>query len=124
MGAVLLTGLLGGVHCAGMCGGIVAALSGQVPAGTRQWPLHLSYNLGRITSYAVAGAAAGAIGTLGLLLDGMLPVQLALYVLANLLLIALGLYLAYQFILTSQVHEIERTAAVAPARAAAANGQP
>ena len=28
-GAVFLTGLLGGVHCAGMCGGIVAALSGQ-----------------------------------------------------------------------------------------------
>ena len=94
MGAVLLTGLLGGVHCAGMCGGIVAALSGQVPAGARQWPLHLSYNLGRITSYAVAGAAADAIGSLGLLLDGMLPVQLALYVIANLLLIGLGLYLA------------------------------
>jgi hypothetical protein len=94
IGAVLLTGLLGGVHCAGMCGGIVAALSGQVPAGTRRWPLHLSYNLGRITSYAVAGAAAGAIGSLGLLLDGMLPVQLTLYVIANLLLIALGLYLA------------------------------
>jgi sulfite exporter TauE/SafE len=94
LGAVLLTGMLGGVHCAGMCGGIVAALSGQVPAGTRRWPLHLSYNLGRITSYSVAGAAAGAIGSLGLLLDGMLPVQLALYVLANLLLIALGLYLA------------------------------
>jgi uncharacterized protein len=54
----------------------------------------LSYNLGRITSYAAAGAVAGAIGSLGLLLDGMLPVQLALYVIANLLLIALGLYLA------------------------------
>jgi uncharacterized protein len=94
LGAVLLTGVLGGVHCAGMCGGIVAALSGQVPDGTRRWPLHLSYNLGRITSYAVAGAAAGAIGSLGLLLDGMLPVQLALYILANLLLVALGLYLA------------------------------
>jgi uncharacterized protein len=94
VGAVLVTGLLGGVHCAGMCGGIAAALSGQVPAGTRQWPLHLSYNLGRITSYAAAGAAAGAIGSLGLLLDGLLPVQLGLYILANVLLIALGLYLA------------------------------
>jgi len=94
LGAVFLTGILGGVHCAGMCGGIVAALSGHAAAGERQWPLHLSYNLGRIASYAVAGAGAGAIGSLGLLLDGVLPVQLALYVLANVLLIALGLYLA------------------------------
>src|SRR5215510_15091642 len=94
LGAVFLTGVLGGVHCAGMCGGIVAAFSGQVSAGKRQWLLHLFYSLGRITSYAVAGAVAGALGSLGLLLDGVLPVQLALYVLANLLLIGLGLYLA------------------------------
>lgn len=94
LGAVFLTGVLGGVHCAGMCGGIVTAFSGQVTAEKREWPLHLSYNLGRIMSYAVAGAAAGAVGSLGLLLDGVLPVQFALYVLANLLLIALGLYLA------------------------------
>ena len=90
--AVFLTGLLGGVHCAGMCGGIVAALSGQ--AGSRRLPLHLAYNGGRVASYAAAGALAGAAGGLGLLLDGVLPVQLALYVLANLMLIALGLYLA------------------------------
>lgn len=90
--AVFLTGLLGGVHCAGMCGGIVAALSGQVGAG--RWHLHLSYNLGRILSYAAAGAIAGAAGSLGLLFDRLLPVQLTLYILANLMLIALGLYLA------------------------------
>ena len=94
LGAVFLTGVLGGVHCAGMCGGLVAAFSGQTAAGKPHWPLHLSYNLGRIASYSVAGAVAGAIGSLGLLLDGVLPVQLALYVVANLLLIALGLYLA------------------------------
>jgi hypothetical protein len=91
-GAVFLTGLLGGVHCAGMCGGIVAALSGQ--AGDGRWQLHLSYNLGRIASYGVAGAVAGTVGSLGLLLDGVLPVQIALYVLANLMLVLLGLYLA------------------------------
>ena len=91
-GAVFLTGLLGGVHCAGMCGGIITVLSGQ--AGRGRWPLQLGYNAGRILSYTVAGALAGAAGSLGLLLDGMLPIQLALYVLANLMLIALGLYLA------------------------------
>jgi sulfite exporter TauE/SafE len=91
-GAVFLTGLLGGVHCAGMCGGIVAALAGQ--GGGKRLSLHLAYNGGRVLSYALAGALAGAAGSLGLLLDGLLPVQSALYVLANAMLIGLGLYLA------------------------------
>ena len=94
LGAAVLTGFLGGVHCAGMCGGIVTALVGQSANNARPWLLHLAYNDGRITSYTVAGAAAGAIGSLGLMLDGWLPVQIVLYVMANLLLIALGLYLA------------------------------
>ncbi|MDR2093276.1 MAG: sulfite exporter TauE/SafE family protein [Azoarcus sp.] len=104
--AVFLIGLLGGVHCVSMCGGIVGALSMQVAqpspaAGSargwvrgRQWPLHLAYSLGRIFSYTAAGGALGALGSLGMLYDGMMPVQIVLYVLANLMLVALGLYLA------------------------------
>jgi sulfite exporter TauE/SafE len=94
IGAVFATGLLGGVHCAGMCGGIVAALAGQGGREGASWPIHLSYSVGRIASYTAAGAAAGAAGGLPLLLDGILPVQVGLYVVANILLIALGLYLA------------------------------
>lgn len=92
--AVFLIGLLGGTHCVSMCGGIVGALTVQMPGDTkRQWPLHLAYNLGRIGTYATMGAALGAVGTAGLLFNDLLPVQLGLYVLANLMLIALGLYL-------------------------------
>lgn len=93
--AVFLIGLLGGTHCVSMCGGIVGALTVQVQTpGTRpQWPLHLAYNLGRISTYTVLGGAVGAIGSVGLLYDHMLPVQMTLYVLANLMLVALGLYL-------------------------------
>jgi sulfite exporter TauE/SafE len=91
--AVFLIGLLGGVHCAGMCGGIVSALSFQTAGNRPAWIVHLAYNLGRIASYAVAGALMGALGSLGLLLNGWLPVQLALYVAANLMMVALGLYL-------------------------------
>lgn len=95
--AVFLIGLLGGVHCVGMCGGIVSALSAQpvVRAGhaPSAFPLHLAYNLGRISSYALAGAIMGAVGSLGLLLNHLLPIQMALYVAANLMLIALGFYL-------------------------------
>ena len=93
--AVFLVGLLGGVHCAGMCGGVVSALSLQAPRDSvgPSWPVHLAYNLGRITSYATAGAVMGALGSLGLLLNNALPVQMTLYVVANLMMIALGLYL-------------------------------
>ena len=88
--ALFLVGLLGGVHCIGMCGGIVGALSlGSAPRPA----LHLAYNAGRIISYALAGALAGALGGASLVLAGQLPVRLVLYVLANLVLVALGLYL-------------------------------
>jgi len=90
--AVFLVGLLGGGHCVGMCGGIVSALSSQNAGGKPL--LHLGYSTGRIASYSVAGAIAGSIGGLGLLFSGVLPVQLALYVLANAMLLILGLYLA------------------------------
>lgn len=92
--AIFLVGLLGGTHCVGMCGGIVGALTVQIPGSVgRQWPIHLAYNLGRITTYIGLGAVMGSLGTVGLLFNDVLPIQLALYVLANLMLVALGLYL-------------------------------
>ena len=92
--SAFLVGLLGGTHCVGMCGGITAALSLQLPSTGRLWPYYLTYNLGRIASYSVAGIIAGALGASALLLQELLPVQQALFVLANFMLIALGLYLA------------------------------
>jgi hypothetical protein len=98
--AVFLVGLLGGVHCVGMCGGIVSALTIQpggqsvrAPGAASALPLHLAYNFGRISSYVIAGALVGAIGSFSLLLSEMLPVQMGLYIAANLMMIALGLYL-------------------------------
>tara|TARA_R110002049_G_scaffold39931_4_gene122318 strand:+ start:3429 stop:4136 length:708 start_codon:yes stop_codon:yes gene_type:complete len=92
--AAFLIGLLGGTHCVAMCGGIVGALSVQMPGrSVRQWPIHLAYNLGRITTYTALGVFAGAVGSAGMLLGDVLPVQLALYVAANVMLILLGLYL-------------------------------
>lgn len=88
--ALFVVGLLGGTHCFGMCGGIVGALSLGAPP---RWSLHLGYSAGRIASYAAAGALAGALGSASLVLEGQLPVRLVLYVLANLMLVALGLYL-------------------------------
>ena len=92
--AVLLTGLLGGVHCLGMCGSIVGIFTAQVPKGNARWPFHLAYSSGRIASYAAAGALAGAVGQAGLLMRDAVPVQHLLFILSSLMLIALGLYLA------------------------------
>ncbi len=92
--AAFLIGLLGGVHCIGMCGGIVGALTVQMPGRRRLWSLHLAYSSGRIASYAVAGAIMGMIGSIGLFFDHILPMQMLLYVFANLILISLGFYLA------------------------------
>lgn len=91
--AALLVGFSGGVHCVGMCGGIVTALSLQ--AGRRQpVALQLAYNLGRIASYTTAGALVGLIGSAAFLSDTLYPVQQALYLLAQVMLVLLGLYLA------------------------------
>lgn len=88
--ALFLIGLLGGTHCFGMCGGIVSALS--MGAGSRP-SLHLAYNAGRIVSYGAAGVIAGALGGASIAFSGQLPVRIFLYLLANLMLVALGLYL-------------------------------
>lgn len=100
--SLFLVGLFGGLHCAGMCGGIISAIgiAGQgrpgQPARTRS-PLArfvrlLAYNLGRISSYTLAGAVVGGIGSSAFLMSRLLPVQQTVFVLANLTLIGLGLY--------------------------------
>ena len=88
------TGLMSGVHCAGMCGGIVGAVSSQLPGNRWRWLYHLAYNAGRIASYTLAGGIVGAIGKSGLVLKGVLPVQQMLFGLASAMLILMGLYLA------------------------------
>jgi len=90
--AMLGLGLVSGVHCAGMCGGIVVAFSASRPLlpAAALWRRQAAFNAGRITSYAIAGAIAGAAAQL----LSALPLQAALYVFANALLILVGLQLA------------------------------
>lgn len=92
--AAFLVGLLGGGHCAGMCGPIVGAVTVTMPGNRPRLDLVLVYNLGRILTYTLAGVLAGAIGASSYFLDHILPVQQLLYGLASFMLIVLGLYLA------------------------------
>ena len=104
---MFVVGLAGSIHCVGMCGGIVGALSATarpaparaaiaiVPAATASaaLPHVLAYNAGRIGSYMLAGALAGGLAGGARSLVGLAGVQAGFYWLANLMLVALGLYL-------------------------------
>ncbi len=95
LGAAVVGGLAGGVHCAGMCGGIVHALCaapGRLDSAPSLRYL-LAYNTGRIASYAVAGVLAGALGQAGLLTRAEPLLQPLLFALASVMLVVLGLYL-------------------------------
>jgi sulfite exporter TauE/SafE len=95
--SLFLLGVASGVHCVGMCGGFVAAFSGRrvIPIKKENGDSHhlslLTFNAGRITSYAIAGAIAGVAGGA---FASLLGAQTVLYVLANVMLIAIGLHLA------------------------------
>jgi sulfite exporter TauE/SafE len=96
--AAWLVGLMGAVHCVGMCGGLVAAMSLGLPEPLRRRPRRLAvyllaYNLGRIASYAAAGAVLGAAGYVAAHLLLLQQAERALQVVASLFMVALGLYL-------------------------------
>ena len=95
--SAFLVALLGGVHCVGMCSGIVAALTLSLPAQQKfstLWPYLLAYNLGRLLSYVSAGILAGGVGAWAAHLTSVYYGQQILKMTAGLFMIMLGLYLA------------------------------
>jgi sulfite exporter TauE/SafE len=97
--SAFLVGLLGSTHCLGMCGGIVSALTLGLREDIRRspWslaPYLLAYNAGRIASYALAGALAGAVSAQ---IFGLAPPAQTRWIVKLVtggFMIALGLYLA------------------------------
>ncbi len=97
MATVFVAGVLGSVHCVGMCGGIVGALTVGIDPAQRQSRLRMlpflsAYNLGRIASYMTAGAIAGGVGQ-GVLQTLVPHYMIVGHVLSAAFMIALGLYL-------------------------------
>jgi len=105
---IFFVGLLGGVHCVGMCGGIVGAFSVATPRRSFPVPVLtqsagvsvaaagalrvLAFNAGRIGSYLIAGALVGVLGSIPVMMN-IAILQRGAYWLANLMLVALGLTL-------------------------------
>jgi sulfite exporter TauE/SafE len=100
--AAFAVGLFGTMHCIGMCGGIIGALSMSLPEqvrANRPWLLTYigAYNLGRIISYAIAGFAVGYIGSAAAGYTDMSDGPSLLRHTGAVMMIAIGLYLAGWF---------------------------
>ena len=95
--AVFVIGILSGVHCIGMCGGIVGALTlGVDPqsGAKRRLGLQIFYNLGRISSYTLAGLLMGWIGAITTQNFASHSLHQILQTFSGVVLILMGFYLA------------------------------
>jgi len=97
--SALLVGLLGSTHCLGMCGGIVGALTLGLKEDIRRSPMRLfpyllAYNVGRIASYAVAGAAIGYLSAQILRIAPPESARLIVKLVSGGFMLLLGCYLA------------------------------
>jgi sulfite exporter TauE/SafE len=61
VGTILVSSLLGSPHCAAMCGGFACFYAAE-PGSRRHRLALVAYNGGRLASYALLGALAGALG--------------------------------------------------------------
>ncbi len=108
--AAFTLGLFGAVHCWGMCGGIITALALNLPEQVRNnralTSLYvLAYNLGRISSYTLAGVMVGASSRLIFSYIDPATAHVILVSCSALILTLLGLYIAGWF---PQLNRVER----------------
>ncbi len=107
--SALTAGILGSIHCAGMCGGIATALGmglRETSASGRPVTAALFYQFGRISSYVVAGSIAGYVGDILTQADSLKFVSIYLRLFSAVFMIGLGLYLAGWFPFFSTIERI------------------
>lgn len=91
LGAALLAGLVGSVHCVAMCGGIATGFATRGDTAAMAWKIALSTNLGRVSGYTLAGLLVGAFGHGLVALFQVEHLMFALRALAGLVLIIVAL---------------------------------
>ncbi|MCE2570400.1 sulfite exporter TauE/SafE family protein [Motilimonas eburnea] len=95
--AAFFIGLLGAGHCLGMCGGVASAMTFSInkdATKSQQWLTLLLYNLGRSSSYILAGMAiAGGAAVLSQLFD-VKQALIMLRLLAASMMLLLALYIS------------------------------
>ena len=87
---ILTASLLGSVHCAAMCGGFVCMYSSGTGADAANVRAHALYNGGRLVSYLLLGALAGALGAGVTRVGSLAGVAKAATIVAGALMIAWG----------------------------------
>ncbi|MGH7696815.1 MAG: sulfite exporter TauE/SafE family protein [Gemmatimonadaceae bacterium] len=87
---ILLASLAGSVHCSGMCGPFVCLYAGLGNGPSNRW-LHVAYNGGRLLSYLMLGALAGALGAGADRLGVLVGISRAAALLAGALMILWGM---------------------------------
>ena len=95
-------GLFSSMHCIGMCGSIIGTLTLSLSPEIRNnksrlLPFVFNYNIGRITSYTIAGALAGVIESLVTLPMGEINGHRLLQLLSAAIMTGAGLYIAGWF---------------------------
>lgn len=106
LAAAFGAGLLGSAHCLGMCAGIsgLFAVGATVASINTQLPLAISYNVGRVLSYAFLGIMVAAIGSTAIgAIPGLAgPVRLA----SGLLIVIIGLQVAFNWRLLTPLEKV------------------
>jgi sulfite exporter TauE/SafE len=92
--SALLMGLAGGPHCTAMCGAASGAIARQAGPGRFSEAL-LAWNLGRLVSYAMAGALVAASVASLVALQGAAPLLRPLWTMVHVAAVALGVWLAW-----------------------------
>jgi sulfite exporter TauE/SafE len=85
LAGIVVTSVVGSVHCLAMCGPLVG-----LHGGAKTMRLALTHSLGRLTTYVVLGAIAGLVGSAVNLAGHMADVQRAATLLAALVIVVLG----------------------------------
>lgn len=134
--AVFVASLLGSLHCAGMCGAFAACAAAPTePCARRPLAAPVAYNVGRLTTYVLLGAAAGGVGAAIDFGGAWVGVQRAALLVAGALMVTIGLGSALRLcgarlplasgrLVTLHIvrHGFERAAAMPPTRRAAIIG--
>ena len=97
IGAAFVTGLLGSAHCFGMCGGLsgLFAVNANAASLQRDIPMAITYNLGRILSYAFLGVLVAAIGQS--IVGGVPKLTGPVRLFSGLLIVIVGLQVAFNW---------------------------
>jgi len=95
--SVFIVGLLAGVHCIGMCSGIVGVLSmglDKQASKAQHFLSQIFYNLGRITTYSLMGLVFGWLGQVSVQGLASHTLHQGLQTFSAVFMILMGLYLA------------------------------